>query len=72
MRTWWHPAIRYLLLTKAGEKRLQAARKRWSAAQARFETDFGMERAAGLRGLLRAVVASEFAPAAPRASPQAH
>src|SRR5262245_15680779 len=27
-----------LHLTKAGEKRLAAARKRWSAAQARFET----------------------------------
>jgi DNA-binding MarR family transcriptional regulator len=51
-----------LHLTKAGEKRLQAARKRWSEAQARFETTFGPRRAAGLRTMLRAIVASEFAP----------
>ena len=30
-----------LHLTKAGEKRLQAAHERWSEAQARFETTFG-------------------------------
>jgi DNA-binding MarR family transcriptional regulator len=53
-----------LHLTKAGEKRLQAARKRWSEAQARFETTFGPRRAADLRTMLRAVVASEFAPRA--------
>lgn len=47
-------------LTKAGEKRLLAARKRWSVAQARFETVFGSERAEELRALLRAVVTSEF------------
>jgi DNA-binding MarR family transcriptional regulator len=52
-----------LHLTKAGEKRLAAARKRWSAAQARFEAAFGTKRAADLRALLRAVVASRFAPA---------
>src|ERR1700745_7817 len=51
-----------LHLTKAGEKRLQVARKRWSEAQARFETTFGPRRAADLRKILRAVVASEFAP----------
>ena len=51
-----------LRLTKAGEKRLQAALKRWSQAQARFETVFGAERAGDLRKLLRAVAASEFAP----------
>jgi DNA-binding MarR family transcriptional regulator len=49
-----------LHLTKAGEKRLQAARKRWSEAQTRFETTFGPRRAAELRTILRAVVASEF------------
>ena len=48
---------RELHLTKAGAKRLQAARKRWSAAQAQFESVFGAERAADLRALLRAVVA---------------
>jgi DNA-binding MarR family transcriptional regulator len=51
-----------LRLTKAGEKRLQAALKGWSQAQARFETVFGAERAGDLRKLLRAVAASEFAP----------
>ena len=52
-----------LHLTKAGEKRLQAALKGWSQAQARFETVFGAKRAADLRALLRAAVASQFAPA---------
>jgi DNA-binding MarR family transcriptional regulator len=51
-----------LRLTKAGEKRLQAALKGWSQAQARFETVFGAERAGDLRKLLRAVAVSEFAP----------
>ena len=50
-----------LRLTKAGEKRLQAALKGWSQAQARFETVFGAERAGDLRELLRAAAASEFA-----------
>ncbi len=49
-----------LHLTKAGEKRLEAARKRWSVAQARFEDNFGAMRAADLRTSLRAVVANEF------------
>jgi DNA-binding MarR family transcriptional regulator len=50
-----------LQLTKAGEKRLEAARKKWTEAQARFETVFGAERGADLRTLLRAVVSSELA-----------
>jgi DNA-binding MarR family transcriptional regulator len=50
-----------LHLTKAGEKRLEAARKGWSEAQARFETTFGPKRAADLRSILRAVVATDFA-----------
>jgi len=53
-----------LRLTKAGEKRLQAARERWVVAQARFESVFGSRRAAELRGLLRSVVARDFAPPA--------
>ena len=57
-----------LHLTKAGEKRLEAARKRWSAAQTRFEASFGVMRAADLRASLRAVVASELAPAAKSAT----
>jgi DNA-binding MarR family transcriptional regulator len=50
-----------LHLTKAGQKRLQAASKGWSEAQARFETTFGPKRAADLRSMLRAVVATDFA-----------
>jgi DNA-binding MarR family transcriptional regulator len=49
-----------LHLTKAGEKRLQAAREAWAHAQKRFETGFGTQRAADLRGMLRAVIASDF------------
>ena len=49
-----------LHLTKAGEKRFEAARKKWSTAQARFEGAFGAKRAADLRNLLHAVTASEF------------
>jgi len=51
---------RELQLTAAGEKRLQAAHKRWARAQVRFENTFGAERAAHLRLLLRDVVASDF------------
>ena len=53
-----------LRLTKAGEKRLQPARERWVVAQERFESVFGSRRAAELRGLLRSVVARNFAPPA--------
>jgi DNA-binding MarR family transcriptional regulator len=52
-----------LHVTRAGEKRLQAGRKRWAAAQKGFESAFGAKRAAELRAFLHAVVASEFAPA---------
>jgi DNA-binding MarR family transcriptional regulator len=55
-----------LHLTKAGEKRLQAALEAWSHAQARFEDAFGVERAVDLRTLLRAAAASEFAPGTQR------
>jgi DNA-binding MarR family transcriptional regulator len=58
-----------LHLTKAGEKLFEAARKQWSAAQARFETGYGAERAADLRNSLRAVVASEFAPGGRSSAP---
>ena len=53
-----------LRLTKAGEKRLQQARAAWSQAQERFETSFGIKRAAELRAMLRAVAGSKFAPSA--------
>ena len=52
-----------LHLTKAGEKRLQAARKGWAEAQAQFETTFGPKRAAALRKMLKSLRASELAPA---------
>ena len=51
-----------LHLTKAGEQRLQAAVKGWAAAQERFESTYGARRAADLRAMLRAVVASELTP----------
>jgi DNA-binding MarR family transcriptional regulator len=53
-----------LHLTKPGEKRLEAGREAWARAQARFEAAFGGRRAAELRTLLRAVVASELTPVA--------
>jgi DNA-binding MarR family transcriptional regulator len=49
-----------LHLTKAGKKHLQAGLDAWAKAQAHFEAVFGAERAAHLRRLLRAVVASQF------------
>jgi DNA-binding MarR family transcriptional regulator len=52
-----------LHLTKVGEKRLQAARKGWAAAQAKFESAFGPKRAAELRKILKSLLASELAPA---------
>src|SRR5215471_13139864 len=50
-----------LHLTNAGEKRLFAGRKAWQHAQARFESRFGVKRAADFRAMLRAVVATDFA-----------
>ena len=47
-----------LQLTAAGAERLRAAVKQWAKAQAGFESAFGVPRAADLRALLRAVVAS--------------
>ena len=47
-------------LTKAGEQRLHGAHEAWARAQARFEGVFGSKRAADLRTLLRAAVASQF------------
>src|SRR5262249_7105013 len=51
-----------LLLTKIGEKRLQAGCEAWEQAQARSEPRWGARRAAVCRARPRAVVASEFAP----------
>jgi DNA-binding MarR family transcriptional regulator len=56
-----------LHLTKAGEKRLQAALRKWSEAQAQFEAAFGTKRAAELRALLRALVGSELGQSPPSA-----
>jgi DNA-binding MarR family transcriptional regulator len=50
-----------LLLTRAGEQRVRAAAKLWYAAQARFDAVFGAKRAAGMRALMAAVTASDFA-----------
>jgi DNA-binding MarR family transcriptional regulator len=49
-----------LCLTETGLARLRAAVEGWTAAQARFETAFGDERARGLRDLLHAVAVSEL------------
>jgi len=49
-----------LQLTDAGLARLRGAVKDWAEAQSQFESVFGTERAAELRGLLRAVSASEL------------
>src|SRR6476620_11829631 len=57
-----------LHLTKAGERRLEAARKGWSVAQGQFEASFGAKRAADLRASLRSVVASEWVPTAKSAT----
>jgi len=52
-----------LHLTRRGERRLEAASKAWTEAQARFDSAFGGARAADLRALLRAVTATDFAQA---------
>jgi DNA-binding MarR family transcriptional regulator len=54
--------IKELRLTDAGEARFEETREVWVAAQRRFETGFGPERAAELRGLLHALVASGLMP----------
>jgi hypothetical protein len=51
-------------LTKAGEKRLQQALSAWSHAQERFETSFGIRRAAELPAMLRAVAGRQIWPSA--------
>ena len=51
---------REIRLSAAGAARLKAARRGWAKAQERFDQVFGAERAAGLRDLLREVVASDF------------
>jgi len=48
-----------LRLTAAGAARFGAARKAWRQAQARFETSFGVKRAAELRQLLHEVATNE-------------
>ena len=53
-----------LRLTEAGIARHRAAVECWEEAQNKFSTVFGDDRAAELRGLLREVVASDFAGAA--------
>jgi DNA-binding MarR family transcriptional regulator len=55
-----------LHLTKAGDKRLEAAQQEWVKAQARFESSFGSKRSTELRALLRAVVATDIGAPRPR------
>jgi DNA-binding MarR family transcriptional regulator len=54
---------RELCLSPAGREMQRQASARWAVAQTRFDEVYGSERAAALRGLLREVVASEFAAA---------
>src|SRR4029079_5599157 len=49
-----------LHLTDKGAARLRTAMKGWARAQMGFEAAFGAKRSADLRGLLRAVSASEL------------
>src|SRR6202161_4627658 len=48
-----------LRVTAAGIARFRAGRKGWQAAQARFETDFGVKRAKKLRTLLHTVATNK-------------
>jgi DNA-binding MarR family transcriptional regulator len=52
-----------VVLTEAGRARLEAARLLWREAQARFETAFGVEDAAGFRAVLDRVSSEAFAAA---------
>ena len=54
--------VKELRLTEAGEARFQETRQAWVDAQRSFETGFGPERSAELRGLLRTLVDSGLAP----------
>jgi DNA-binding MarR family transcriptional regulator len=54
---------RELRLTATGVEKHRQGNKCWAEAQGRFDEVFGDERAAHLRGLLREVVASQFAAA---------
>jgi len=54
---------RELRLTAKGTEKQRQGSERWAVAQQRFDDVFGGDRAAELRGLLREVVASEFAAA---------
>jgi DNA-binding MarR family transcriptional regulator len=49
-----------LRVTEAGAASLRAAAEGWVEAQAQFEAVFGARRTLELRGLLRAVSASDF------------
>jgi DNA-binding MarR family transcriptional regulator len=49
-----------LRITEAGEASFREGLKGWRDAQRRFETAFGTERTANMRGLLQAVAATDF------------
>jgi DNA-binding MarR family transcriptional regulator len=50
-----------LALTASGRELLRRARKQWNAAQEGFESAFGAQQAATLRGMLGSVVGTELA-----------
>lgn len=57
-----------LHLTDVGVARLREAETAWAEAQTRFEREFGTERAADLRAVLRAVTATDLGSTAAGAS----
>jgi DNA-binding MarR family transcriptional regulator len=50
--------VKELRLTAVGDERFEETRQAWVEAQRRFETGFGPERSAQLRGLLQALIDS--------------
>ena len=52
---------REVSLTKSGRKILAKAKPLWQRAQAIFEAEIGLKKAAGLRAVLNRVAASKFA-----------
>jgi DNA-binding MarR family transcriptional regulator len=54
--------VKELRLTTAGDERFRETRQAWIEAQQSFETGFGPERSAELRGLLRSLIDSGLVP----------
>ena len=59
---------RELHVSESGVARLRAGIKLWAEAQSHFEAAFGAARSGELRDMLRAVVATQFAPVEARSA----